>query len=335
MSERHLPDDQSSTIDPYLITSVRQTLAEQSAALQNLSKQLDSGQYQRVLNLIMNCKGHVILSGMGKSGHVGRKISATLASTGTPSFFIHPAEAFHGDLGMITPYDLLILISASGETDEILKLVPSLKNFGNRIIAITNNGNSTLAKNADAVLELHMANETCPNNLAPTTSTTLTMAIGDALAMAIGDALAIAMIHQRKFMPNDFARYHPGGSLGRRLLTRVADVMQHDVPAVQLDASFKTVIQRITSGCQGMVMVEDAEGGLAGIITDGDLRRFMEKEGSLTSATAAQMMTREPLTLPEDTMIIEAEEKMQKHRVSTLLVTNKANKVTGLVRIFD
>ena len=149
------------------------------------------------------------------------------------------------------------------------------------------------------------------------------------------DALAIAMIHQRKFMPNDFARYHPGGSLGRRLLTRVADVMQHDVPAVQLDASFKTVIQRITSGCQGMVMVEDAEGGLAGIITDGDLRRFMEKEGSLTSATAAQMMTREPLTLPEDTMIIEAEEKMQKHRVSTLLVTNKANKVTGLVRIFD
>ena len=327
MSERHLPDDQSSTIDPYLITSVRQTLAEQSAALQNLSKQLDSGQYQRVLNLIMNCKGHVILSGMGKSGHVGRKMSATLASTGTPSFFIHPAEAFHGDLGMITPYDLLILISASGETDEILKLVPSLKNFGNRIIAITNNGNSTLAKNADAVLELHMANETCPNNLAPTTSTTLTM--------AIGDALAIAMFHQRKFMPNDFARYHPGGSLGRRLLTRVADVMQHDVPAVQLDASFKTVIQRITSGCQGMVMVEDAEGGLAGIITDGDLRRFMEKEDSLTSATAAQMMTREPLTLPEDTMIIEAEEKMQKHRVSTLLVTNKANKVTGLVRIFD
>ncbi|HHW0343485.1 TPA: KpsF/GutQ family sugar-phosphate isomerase [Escherichia coli] len=296
MSERHLPDDQSSTIDPYLITSVRQTLAEQGAALQNLSKQLDSGQYQRVLNLIMNCKGHVILSGMGKSGHVGRKMSATLASTGTPSFFIHPAEAFHGDLGMITPYDLLILISASGETDEILKLVPSLKNFGNRIIAITNNGNSTLAKNADAVLELHMANETCPN---------------------------------------DFARYHPGGSLGRRLLTRVADVMQHDVPAVQLDASFKTVIQRITSGCQGMVMVEDAEGGLAGIITDGDLRRFMEKEDSLTSATAAQMMTREPLTLPEDTMIIEAEEKMQKHRVSTLLVTNKANKVTGLVRIFD
>ncbi|MCD3727023.1 SIS domain-containing protein, partial [Escherichia coli] len=184
MPEKYSPDDQSSTIDPYLITSVRQTLEEQGAALQNLSKQLDSGQYQCVLNLIMNCKGHVILSGMGKSGHVGRKMSATLASTGTPSFFIHPAEAFHGDLGMITPCDLLILISASGETDEILKLVPSLKNFGNRIIAITNNGNSTLAKNADAVLELHMANETCPNNLAPTTSTTLTMAIGDALAIA-------------------------------------------------------------------------------------------------------------------------------------------------------
>ena len=324
MSERHLPDDQSSTIDPYLfLCSPNSGRTRRSITKTCLNNWIPGS--TSVLNLIMNCKGHVILS--RKSGHVGRKMSATLASTGTPSFFIHPAEAFHGDLGMITPYDLLILISASGETDEILKLVPSLKNFGNRIIAITNNGNSTLAKNADAVLELHMANETCPNNLAPTTSTTLTM--------AIGDALAIAMIHQRKFMPNDFARYHPGGSLGRRLLTRVADVMQHDVPAVQLDASFKTVIQRITSGCQGMVMVEDAEGGLAGIITDGDLRRFMEKEDSLTSATAAQMMTREPLTLPEDTMIIEAEEKMQKHRVSTLLVTNKANKVTGLVRIFD
>ena len=320
-------EQHSGVIQPELIDSVRETLAEQAAALHNLSQQLDSQQYQNALRLIMNCKGHVILSGMGKSGHVGRKMSATLASTGTPSFFIHPAEAFHGDLGMITPYDLLILISASGETDEILKLVPSLKNFGNRIVAITNKGDSTLAKNADAVLELNMASESCPNNLAPTTSTTLTM--------AIGDALAIAMIHQRKFMPDDFARYHPGGSLGRRLLTRVVDVMQRDVPTVKVTASFKMVIQRITSGCQGMVVVEDAAGNLAGIITDGDLRRFMEKEDALGSATAEQMMTRAPLTMPEETMIFEAEEIMQKHRVSALLVTDKQNKITGLVRIFD
>ncbi|WP_058969115.1 KpsF/GutQ family sugar-phosphate isomerase [Type-D symbiont of Plautia stali] len=327
MTQVVIQEQQRGVIEPELIESVRQTLAEQGAALQNLAQQLDSQQYQNALHLIMNCKGHVILSGMGKSGHVGRKMSATLASTGTPSFFIHPAEAFHGDLGMITPYDLLILISASGETDEILKLVPSLKNFGNRIVAITNKGDSTLAKNADAVLELNMTSESCPNNLAPTTSTTLTM--------AIGDALAIAMIHQRKFMPDDFARYHPGGSLGRRLLTRVVDVMQRDVPTVKTDAPFKIVIQRITSGCQGMVVVEDATGNLAGIITDGDLRRFMEKEDELGTATAEQMMTREPLTLPEETMIFEAEEKMQKHRVSSLLVTDKTNKITGLVRIFD
>lgn len=327
MTQVVFQEQQSGFIQPALIDSVRQTLAEQAAALHNLSQQLDSQQYQHALRLIMQCKGHVILSGMGKSGHVGRKMSATLASTGTPSFFIHPAEAFHGDLGMITPYDLLILISASGETDEILKLIPSLKNFGNRIVAITNKGGSTLAKNADAVLELNMESESCPNNLAPTTSTTLTM--------AIGDALAIAMINQRKFMPDDFARYHPGGSLGRRLLTRVVDVMQREVPTVKTNASFKTVIQRITSGCQGMVVVEDEAENLAGIITDGDLRRFMEKEDDMGSATAEQMMTREPLTLPEETMIFEAEEKMQKHRVSALLVTNKLNKITGLVRIFD
>ncbi|MBE9771730.1 KpsF/GutQ family sugar-phosphate isomerase, partial [Escherichia coli] len=229
------------TEEQTLIDSVRNTLTEQGDALRHLAEVIDANEYSTALSLMLNCKGHVIVSGMGKSGHVGRKMSATLASTGTPSFFIHPAEAFHGDLGMITPYDVLILISASGETDEVLKLVPSLKNFGNKIIAITNNANSTLAKHADATLELHMANETCPNNLAPTTSTTLTM--------AIGDALAIALIHKRHFKPDDFARYHPGGSLGRRLLTRVADVMQVHVPNVDINATFRQIIQELTSGC--------------------------------------------------------------------------------------
>ena len=310
-----------------LITSVRHTLSEQSNALQLLAQQLDSAQYHQALQLMMQCKGHVILSGMGKSGHVGRKIAATLASTGTPGFFIHPAEAFHGDLGMITPYDLIILISASGETDEILKLVPSLKAFGNRIVAITNNAHSTLAKNADAVLLLNMRSESCPNNLAPTTSTTLTM--------AIGDALAIALMKQRRFMPHDFARYHPGGSLGRRLLTRVADVMQRDVPSVPQDATFHTVIQHITSGCQGMVAVTSPQGDLVGIITDGDLRRFMEREPHLNHSTATQIMTHAPLTVSQELMISAAEELMQQHRVSVLLVTNAQRSVVGLVRIYD
>lgn len=314
------------TEEQTLITSVRNTLTEQGDALRHLAEVIDAEEYSIALRLIVGCKGHVIVSGMGKSGHVGRKMSATLASTGTPSFFIHPAEAFHGDLGMITPYDVLILISASGETDEVLKLVPSLKNFGNKIIAITNNAHSTLAKHADATLELNMASETCPNNLAPTTSTTLTM--------AIGDALAIALIHKRHFKPDDFARYHPGGSLGRRLLTRAVDVMQAHVPTVDVNASFRQIIQELTSGCQGMVVVKE-NGKLVGIITDGDLRRYMERCEEFVTGTAADMMTRNPITMPQDTMIIDAEEKMTKHRISTLLITDSTQDVIGLVRIFD
>ncbi|MDQ7882648.1 KpsF/GutQ family sugar-phosphate isomerase [Atlantibacter hermannii] len=312
-------------VDSPLIESVQRTLSEQGQALTALSQQLDARQYAVALKMMLECKGHVILSGMGKSGHVGRKMSATMASTGTPSFFIHPAEAFHGDLGMITPYDLLILISASGETDEILKLIPSLKNFGNRIVAITNNGQSTLAKHADAVLELHMASEACPNNLAPTTSTTLTM--------AIGDALAIALMEKRHFRSDDFARYHPGGSLGRRLLTRVSDVMSDQVPTIDASADFKQVIQAISGGCQGMVAVTE-QNRLVGIITDGDLRRFMEKTENFLQTTAVSMMTRQPLTISPAMMVAEAEAIMQKRRVSSLLVTENDN-IVGLLRIFN
>ena len=326
MLDQQCSDLSQIAVDSPLIESGQRTLSEQGQALTALSQQVDARQYAVALKRMLECKGHLTLSGMGKPGHVGRKMSATMASTGTPSFFIHPAEAFHGDLGMITPYDLLILISASGETDEILKLIPSLKNFGNRIVAITNNGQSTLAKHADAVLELHMASEACPNNLAPTTSTTLTM--------AIGDALAIALIHKRHFKPDDFARYHPGGSLGRRLLTRVADVMQIHVPNVDLNATFRQIIQELTSGCQGMVVVKE-NGKLAGIITDGDLRRYMEKCEDFVNGTAQSMMTRNPITMPLDSMIIDAEEKMTKHRISTLLITDSTQDVIGLVRIFD
>lgn len=325
MLDQQCSDLSQIAVDSPLIESVQRTLSEQGQALTALSQQLDARQYAVALKMMLECKGHVILSGMGKSGHVGRKMSATMASTGTPSFFIHPAEAFHGDLGMITPYDLLILISASGETDEILKLIPSLKNFGNRIVAITNNGQSTLAKHADAVLELHMASEACPNNLAPTTSTTLTM--------AIGDALAIALMEKRHFRSDDFARYHPGGSLGRRLLTRVSDVMSDEVPTIDASADFKQVIQAISGGCQGMVAVTE-QNRLVGIITDGDLRRFMEKTENFLQTTAISMMTRQPLTISPAMMVAEAEAIMQKRRVSSLLVTENDN-IVGLLRIFN
>ena len=325
MLDQQCSDLSQIAVDSPLIESVQRTLSEQGQALTALSQQLDARQYAVALKMMLECKGHVILSGMGKSGHVGRKMSATMASTGTPSFFIHPAEAFHGDLGMITPYDLLILISASGETDEILKLIPSLKNFGNRIVAITNNGQSTLAKHADAVLELHMASEACPNNLAPTTSTTLTM--------AIGDALAIALMEKRHFRSDDFARYHPGGSLGRRLLTRVSDVMSDQVPTIDASADFKQVIQAISGGCQGMVAVTE-QNCLVGIITDGDLRRFMEKTENFLQTTAISMMTRQPLTISPAMMVAEAEAIMQKRRVSSLLVTENDN-IVGLLRIFN
>lgn len=325
MLDQQCSDLSQIAVDSPLIESVQRTLSEQGQALTALSQQLDARQYAVALKMMLECKGHVILSGMGKSGHVGRKMSATMASTGTPSFFIHPAEAFHGDLGMITPYDLLILISASGETDEILKLIPSLKNFGNRIVAITNNGQSTLAKHADAVLELYMASEACPNNLAPTTSTTLTM--------AIGDALAIALMEKRHFRSDDFARYHPGGSLGRRLLTRVSDVMSDQVPTIDASADFKQVIQAISGGCQGMVAVTE-QNCLVGIITDGDLRRFMEKTENFLQTTAVSMMTRQPLTISPAMMVAEAEAIMQKRRVSSLLVTENDN-IVGLLRIFN
>ena len=325
MLDQQCSDLSQIAVDSPLIESVQRTLSEQGQALTALSQQLDARQYAVALKMMLECKGHVILSGMGKSGHVGRKMSATMASTGTPSFFIHPAEAFHGDLGMITPYDLLILISASGETDEILKLIPSLKNFGNRIVAITNNGQSTLAKHADAVLELHMASEACPNNLAPTTSTTLTI--------AIGDALAIALMEKRHFRSDDFARYHPGGSLGRRLLTRVSDVMSDQVPTIDASADFKQVIQAISGGCQGMVAVTE-QNRLVGIITDGDLRRFMEKTENFLQTTAVSMMTRQPLTISPAMMVAEAEAIMQKRRVSSLLVTENDN-IVGLLRIFN
>ena len=306
--------------------AVQSTLIQQGNALIQMANEINRDLYNEALQLMFNCKGHVIICGMGKSGHVGRKLSATLASTGTPSFFLHPAEAFHGDLGMITANDVVMLLSNSGETDEILKLIPSLKSFGNKIIAVTGGLQSSMAKNADVTLAILMDSESCPNNLAPTTSTTITM--------AMGDALAVALMHMRNFKPQDFARYHPGGSLGRRLLTQVKDVMQTNVPSVLLHANFRDIVSAITMGCQGMVVVLD-NNTLKGIITDGDLRRAMEKHTDFAVFNAEQIMTANPITIKPENMLIEVEQLMTEKRISSLVVSDDKKSVIGLIRIFD
>ncbi|MBV7413344.1 SIS domain-containing protein [Aeromonas sp. sif2433] len=313
--------------DGDIIDSIKQTFQQQGDTLLSLAAEFNRAQYKLALSLMIQCKGHVIICGMGKSGHVGRKISATLASTGTPSFFVHPAEAFHGDLGMITRDDVVILISNSGETDEILKLIPSLKNFGNRVIAITGGLQSTLAKNADAVLEIRMQSESCPNNLAPTTSTTLTM--------AIGDALASALMNKRHFMPNDFAKFHPGGSLGRRLLTRLKDVMSQRLTKVTPIAPLKEVIVGMTQDQHGIALVME-EHNLLGVITDGDLRRAMTRQDfDLDTFKAKDIMTQSPITASLNSMLSDAEELMRNHQIKQLLVVDDANLPVGVIDFFN
>jgi len=312
--------------DGDIIESIRLTFKQQGNSLLCLADAFNKSQYRLALSLMICCKGHVIICGMGKSGHVGRKISATLASTGTPSFFVHPAEAFHGDLGMITHEDVVILISNSGETDEILKLIPSLKNFGNRIIAITGGLQSTLAKNADAILEIRMENESCPNNLAPTTSTTLTM--------AIGDALASALMNKRHFMPNDFAKFHPGGSLGRRLLTRLKDVMSRKLTKVNPTAPLKEVIVSMTQDQHGIALVIENT-TLVGVITDGDLRRALARQDfDLNVFQAQDIMTKKPIIASQYAMLTDAEELMRKHQIKQLLVVDDISFPVGVVEFY-
>lgn len=310
-----------------VIDSIKQTFKQQGETLLELAATFNKAQYKLALSLMIQCKGHVIICGMGKSGHVGRKISATLASTGTPSFFVHPAEAFHGDLGMITPDDVVVLISNSGETDEVLKLIPSLKNFGNRIIAITGGMPSTLAKNADVVLEIKMQGESCPNNLAPTTSTTLTM--------AIGDALASALMNKRNFMPNDFARFHPGGSLGRRLLTRLKDIMSTKLTKVAPEVALKEVIVEMTRDQHGIALVMEQD-NLLGVITDGDLRRAMLRHDfDLNTFKAKDIMSLNSITATHNSMLSDAEELMREQKIKQLLVVNDADTPVGIVDFYN
>ncbi|TEW52398.1 KpsF/GutQ family sugar-phosphate isomerase [Psychromonas sp. RZ5] len=308
------------------LESIQKTLTEQGEALLSLGNNFNQLEFHKALSYMYQCKGHIIISGMGKSGLIGRKICATLASTGTPSFFVHPGEAFHGDLGMITKEDVVILISNSGETDEVLQLIPSLKGFANPIISICNNAESTMAKNSNAVLELKMEKETCPNNLAPTTSTTLTT--------ALGDALAIALMHKRGFAPNDFARFHPGGSLGKRLLTQVKDVMTNEnLPIVDILDKMNDVIITMNKGRKGLAIVTNNK-NLVGVITDGDLRRSLGGDKLLSEFRAQDVMSAAPIVCFEHDMLNDAEEKMQDGKVSSLIVLNDLHLVVGLIDIY-
>lgn len=299
-----------------------EALSLYTQAITRLNHNLDQ-RFNQVVEMILHCEGRVVVAGIGKSGLVGQKMVATFASTGTPSFFLHPTEAFHGDLGMLKPIDVVILISYSGETDDVNKLIPSLKNFGNKIIAMTGNAHSTLGRHSDVVLDISIEREACPNNLAPTTSSLITM--------ALGDALAIALIKARNFKAEDFARFHPGGSLGRKLLCRVKDVMQSKLPLVSPATSFTDCLSVMNEGRMGVALVVE-DNALQGIITDGDIRRTLAKFGAESlQKTAQDMMSRQPKTISDSAYLAEAEEFMKQHKIHTLIALNAQGQVSGLV----
>lgn len=296
------------------------------SALNRMAERL-SPEFDKAIEIIDQMKGRVVVSGMGKSGIIGQKIAATLASTGTPAFFVHPGEAFHGDLGMIKSIDVALLISNSGETEEIIRIVPFLRYQGNKIIAFTGNHKSTLAKFADTVLDVGVDREACINDLAPTSSTTCALVMGDALAVVLSD--------KKNFKPEDFARFHPGGSLGRKLLTRVMDIMHSDnLPVCSPDATLKNVVSTITRGRLGLVLVTE-ESRLIGVITDGDIRRAFDKELDFNLAYAKSIMTHNPKVVSPNLMLADVEKLMALHKINTIIVADDDKVIQGVVQIFD
>ncbi len=306
----------------------RETFAIEAAALGSLAARLGEP-FVTAVRGMLGTPGRIVVMGMGKSGHVGRKIAATLASTGTPAFFVHPAEASHGDLGMVTQGDLVLAISNSGESNELTVLLPVLKRLGVPLVAMTGGLQSTLARHADTVLDCGVEREACPLNLAPTTSTTAQLAMGDALAVALLDA--------RGFRPEDFARSHPGGALGRKLLTHVSDVMRagDEVPRVGPGATFSELMREMSAKRLGASAIVDAGGRLLGIFTDGDLRRRIEAGADLRSATAGEVMHAGPRTIAADALAVDAAAAMESHGITSVLVTDAAGLLVGVVHIGD
>ncbi len=305
----------------------RQVIKTEAEQIANLLNLLDDD-FEHAVNAVLQSKGKVIISGMGKSGIIGKKICATLASTGTPSFYLHPAEAYHGDLGMIEAQDIVLLISNSGETDEVLKLIPFLKEQGNMMLSMSGNAHSTLAKNTHYHLSIAVEEEACPLQLAPTCSTTATL--------VMGDALAVALMQNRQFKDEHFARFHPGGSLGRRLLMTVKDVMlSHNLPICQKETKVHDVVHSITQGKCGLVVVLQ-DNIIQGVVTDGDIRRAMETQESIFfSLTAANLMSTQPKTIQQTARLTEVSDIMEQYKINSVLVVNDEQAFVGVVQMYD
>ena len=315
------------TTKAQILDLARKAINTELLALKRMKETLGDN-FADAVEMILSGQGKCIVTGMGKSGLVGRKIAATLASTGTPSFFLHPGEAFHGDLGMISKEDIVLAISYSGETDEVLKIVPFIHNNGNRLISMTGNPASTLAIHSDIHLDVSVDHEACILHLAPTTSTTA--------QIAMGDAMAVALMKMRNFSSNDFARLHPGGSLGRRLLATVGDVMRSDnLPVVGPDCTAKDMIHTISRCGLGLIVVCEGD-RIEGIVTDGDIRRAMERSGAdFINLRAADILTRDPKRIHPEEKLIEAEKMMTRHKITSLLVTDRDERLAGVIQIYD
>ena len=307
----------------------REVLLHEAQAVRDLADTLDADHFGRAVGLLLACRGRVVVSGVGKSGHIGRKLAATLASTGTPAFFVHAAEAAHGDLGMITEEDVVIGMSYSGSTSELLTIVPTIRREGAKLIAITGNPESPLSRNADVNLNVHVPFEACPLNLAPTSSTTATL--------AMGDALAVACMHAKGFTKEDFARSHPGGALGRRLLTHVKDVMRtgEAVPVVRAGTTVLDATREITKKHIGMTAVVDADNTVLGIFTEGDLRRLIEARGDIRGVRIDDVMTKTPATVSADAMAASAAKIIDERMINQLLVIDEERHLIGALHIHD
>ncbi|MGL5005058.1 MAG: KpsF/GutQ family sugar-phosphate isomerase [Casimicrobium sp.] len=311
-----------------VLRRARSVIATEAAAVAALEARVGDA-FVAAVTTIMQAKGRVVVTGIGKSGHVGRKLAATLASTGTAAFFVHPAEASHGDLGMISSEDVVIALSNSGEVSEVNFLLTPIKRVGAKLIAITGNENSTLAKEANIALDAMVSEEACPLGLAPTAST--------AAAMALGDALAMALLEARGFTAEDFARSHPGGSLGRRLITHVRDVMRtgEAIPKVPVTATLEQALFEITGKGMGMTVVVNADNTMAGIYTDGDLRRTLPQVKDFSSAKVADFMTKSPVTSGADELAVEAVSLLEEKRKTQLVVINETREVVGAIHMHD
>jgi arabinose-5-phosphate isomerase len=320
--------DKSVSATPHALELGREVLNIEAAAVQALATRLDEN-FLHALDVILHCKGRVIVSGMGKSGHIARKIASTLSSTGTPAYFVHPAEASHGDLGMITSADVIIALSYSGESQELMTIVPAIKRQGAKLISMTGNPASSLARVADVHLNSAVDKEACPMGLAPTASTTA--------ALALGDALAVALLDAKGFGADDFALSHPGGSLGRRLLTHVRDIMRtgERLPMIRENAMLGDAILEISKKGVGMTAIVDAEMHVLGIYTDGDLRRTLERKLDFNATPIRSVMSANPRCISPDSLAAEAVQRMEQYNISQMLVVDEHNKLVGALNMHD